>query len=88
MATLHMVMIKYFNLWPLRPYIFKRFAFLHNDTVTNNKMITCQFPNKLKYGDITPAYKNEDSTNIRNYRPVSLLPAVSKLFERVYYLIK
>ena len=39
-------------------------------------IITCQFPN-----EITPAYKEDDRTKIRNYRPVSLLPVVSRLFE-------
>ena len=42
---------------------------------------TCEFPNKLKYGDITYVYRKEDRTNIRNYGAVCLLPVVSKLFE-------
>ena len=41
------------------------------------------FPNKLKLADITPVYKKKDSTLVENYRPVSVLPSVSKIFERI-----
>ena len=43
------------------------------------------FPTDLKYADITPGHKKGD-TNIKdNYRPVSILPTVSKIFERNMY---
>ena len=41
------------------------------------------FPDRLKVADITPIFKKDDATNVKNYRPVSVLPAVSKIFERV-----
>ena len=41
------------------------------------------FPNKLKLAYITPAYKKEDPTLVENYRPVSVLPSVSTIFERI-----
>ena len=41
------------------------------------------FPNKLKLTDITPVYKMKDLTLVENYRPVSVLPSVSKIFERI-----
>ena len=40
------------------------------------------FPNKLNLADITPIYKKKDPTLVENYRPVSVLPFVSKMFER------
>ena len=43
------------------------------------------FPESLKRADIIPIYKEEDRTNKENYRPVSLLPTVSKLLERDTY---
>ena len=41
------------------------------------------FPNKLKLADITPVYKKKDPTLVENYRPISVLPSVSKIFERI-----
>ena len=40
------------------------------------------FPNSLKLADVTPARKKEERTKKENYSPVSILPPVSKIFER------
>ena len=45
----------------------------------NNKV----FPNDLKLADITPAFKNDETINKVNYRPVSVLSGFSKIYERV-----
>ena len=42
-----------------------------------------KFANQLKLGDITPLHKKLENIFKENYRPVSLLPVVSKLFERL-----
>ena len=41
------------------------------------------FPDELKLADITPVHKKEDTTKTKNYRPVSVLPPVSKLLEKL-----
>ena len=41
------------------------------------------FPSKLKLANITPVYKKNDRTSVENFRPVSVLPTVSKIFERI-----
>ena len=41
------------------------------------------FPKNLRLADITPVYKKRDPTLVENYRPVSVLPCVSKVFERI-----
>ena len=41
------------------------------------------FPNELKVADVTPVFKKEDATDVKNYRPVSILPVNSKIFERL-----
>ena len=46
-------------------------------------ILTSQFPNNLKLGDITPAYKKDDPNIIKDYRPVNILPVVSKLVKRI-----
>ena len=41
------------------------------------------FPDELKIADIIPVHKKNSTTNKANYRPISLLPIVSKVFERI-----
>ena len=42
-----------------------------------------EFPDQLKLADVTPIYKKDDPNKSKNYRPVSVLPVVSKVFEKV-----
>ena len=54
--------------------------FLH--TVWNDEVLKdLKFPSVLKLADVVPACKKEDSTLVENYRPISLLPIISKIFE-------
>ena len=41
------------------------------------------FPDELKLADIIPSFKKGSPTDKSNYRPISLLPVVSKVFERL-----
>ena len=41
------------------------------------------FPDYLKIAKVIPVFKSSDPTQFGNYRPVSVLPVVSKIFERV-----
>ena len=46
----------------------------------------CEFPDKLKKSEVIPLYKKQDPVKKENYRPVgSLLPHVSKVFDRILY---
>ena len=49
----------------------------------NDSLETGMFPDSLKLADITPVFKKKDPLNKTNYRPVSVLPIVSKLFEKI-----
>ena len=41
------------------------------------------FPDELKWADIIPIHKKDSTTDKENYRPISLLPTISKIFERL-----
>ena len=43
------------------------------------------FPSLNKEADVCPIHKKNDKTKCENYRPISLLPNISKIFERVMY---
>ena len=43
------------------------------------------FPSALKLANVIPIHKKEEKTLSKNYRPVSLLPVVSKRFEKIIY---
>ena len=49
-----------------------------------NKCIdTCTFPNALKLADVVPIFKKNDMLNKMNYRPISILSCISKIFEKL-----
>ena len=50
--------------------------------IYNDSILHKVFPGHLKIADITPAHKKEETTTKENYRPVSILPSISKIFER------
>ena len=55
-------------------------------TIIINQMLnTGIFPNNLKVAKIIPIYKKDDQFIFDNYRPISLLPVMSKLFEKVIF---
>jgi hypothetical protein len=41
------------------------------------------FPTAEKFATIIPIYKADERTHLDNYRPISILPVLSKVFERV-----
>ena len=51
-------------------------------TIYNNSKNNEKFPVPLKFADVTPIHKAKERTVLKNYRPVSLIPIVAKLFER------
>ena len=53
-------------------------------TLYINKMFEySEFPDKLKLADVSPIFKADDSTLKFNFRPISVLPALSKVLERI-----
>lgn len=54
--------------------------------IINQSLTSGIFPDNLKIAKITPIYKKGDNTTIDNYRPISLLPAISKVFEKAIHI--
>ena len=51
----------------------------------NHSFVANKFPDELKLSEVIPLYKKLDPFKKENYIPVSLLPQVSKVFERIIY---
>ena len=64
--------------------------FLHgvdmSDNIINKCIIQGTFPNFLKKAVVSPVYKKKYSFKKENYRPISLLTALSKVFEKAVEL--
>jgi len=56
--------------------------------ICNKIFSSAIFPGKLKYAVIKPLFKSGDRSDVSNYRPISLIPAFSKVFEKVLYVRK
>lgn len=51
--------------------------------IVNNSFLHGIFPDCLKESVVTPVYKKGDPKSVENYRPISLLPSFSKIFEMI-----
>ena len=51
----------------------------------NEAVQSGNFPSCLKWAEATPIFKKGLRSHVGNYRPVSILPNVSKLFERASF---
>ena len=47
----------------------------------NNILWTSSFATELKIADVSPAFKKDETLKTKNYRPVSVLPVVSRELE-------
>ena len=54
-------------------------------TIFNNCIIKAEFPNELKLADVTPISEKKDLSWAKNYRVISVLTIVSKIFERILH---
>ena len=53
--------------------------------IINQCLETGIFPSKLKIAKVIPILKRGDETIFDNYRPISILPSISKVFERIIF---
>ena len=49
----------------------------------NQALTTREFPSNLKNAYVTPVFKKNNPLNKENYRPVRVLPIISKVFKKL-----
>lgn len=55
-----------------------------------SKLFNCSlrtgiFPDEWKSARVTPVFKNGSRSDLNNYRPISILPMIAKVFEKIIY---
>ena len=53
--------------------------------IANLSFSSGTFPNNLKIANVIPTFKKDDPTICNNYRPISLLPNISKIIEKLIH---
>ena len=51
----------------------------------NLSLTSCKVPDSWKKANVTPIHKKGDKDKVNNYRPISLLPTVSKILEKIVF---
>ena len=54
-------------------------------TVVNRSIQSGTCPSVLKLAQVTPVHKSRQASDPNNFRPISVLPIISKLLERHIY---
>jgi hypothetical protein len=58
----------------IAPYL----AFIYNSCLSEGN-----FPHLMKYSKVIPLFKSGDLNDLKNFRPISILPVLSKVFEKL-----
>ena len=53
--------------------------------IFTKSIITGVYPTEWKMARVTPVFKKGIKSNLNNYRPISVIPVVSKVFEKIVY---
>ena len=56
------------------------------DKIFNLALKSGIYPNKLKIAKVVPVYKKGVSTLVSNYRPISILNTINKIFEKILHI--
>ena len=53
--------------------------------ICNLSLATGTFPDAMKVAMVTPLFKSGNKSHCKNYRPISVLPVLSKILEKLFY---
>jgi len=70
----------------LPPWIFRDFSFIFSTALTfifNESISSGVMPSSFKIADVVPIPKTKNPSGVVDYRPISLLPVLSKVFEKL-----
>ena len=54
-------------------------------SIFSKSILTEIYPNDWKTAKVTPLFKKGIKSDPYNYRPISVIPIISKVFERIVY---
>ncbi len=58
----------------------------HFSKIINEMVAEGVMPTRMKIALVTPLYKNKgEKSNVKNYRPISILPTASKIVDKILY---
>ena len=60
----------------------------HFTKIINESLTINKFPDDLKLADVTPTFKSGDKTNVKNYRPISVLQTVKNYVKLNFLILK
>ena len=64
----------------VRDKIIQPLTFLFNESIRNEIV-----PEKLKLAVVYPIHKKDSKMKVNSYRPISILPMISKLYEKLIH---
>ena len=51
----------------------------------NQCFLTGNNPESLKTSKVNPIYRTGKTNDVNNYRPISIIPALAKIFEKILF---
>ena len=54
--------------------------------IFNKSLLSGIVPSQLKFAKVNQIFKSGDNQVFSNYRPISILPSISKILEKIMYI--